>query len=638
MSTYGYYRLAAVSARVRVADVSFNTNELVAAMKEAARGGAHLVLFPELCLTGATCGDLYLQPHLQQAALRALTRFASETARLNIPAVVSLPLVVEEGVYNVAAVVQQGHVLGLVPKSVLSHARDAYENRQFRPASELRVKEVELPGFGVVPIGTDLLFCDEGPLTFGIEIADDLWSVIPPSSHLTLQGARVILNAGGASTYAGSSAYCRNLVTQQSARCLAAYVYASSGVGESSQDSVCAGMSLIADNGRIAAEGALFSRETSIIYSDVDVQRLGAARSTESSFNESRALACMPQVRRIRLHAMQTRCDLAYAWLPARPFIPSADEMESRCEEILSIQTAGLVKRMEHTHARSLVIGISGGLDSTLALLVCARACRQLELPASTIIAVTMPGFGTTGRTYNNAVAMMKLLGVTFKEVNIKESCLVQFRDLEFDPSLRTSTYENVQARQRTAILMNLANMTGGMVVGTGDLSEIALGWSTYNGDHMSMYAVNCSVPKTLIRCLLAHEAAKYSEELAATIQDVIDTPVSPELLPPADDGSMEQKTEDILGPYDLHDFFLYHFIKYGAEPTKLRVLAQVAFAGEYSEQLIGQTLEIFLRRFFQQQFKRSCVPDGPKVGSISLSPRSDWRMPTDACGELWKP
>ena len=638
MSTYGYYRLAAVSPRVRVADVSFNTNELVAAMKEAARGGAHLVLFPELCLTGATCGDLYLQPHLQQAALRALTRFASETARLNIPAVVSLPLGVEEGVYNVAAVVQQGHVLGLIPKSVLPHARDSYENRQFRPASELRVNEVELPGFGVVPIGTDLLFCDDGPLTFGIEIADDLWSVIPPSSQLALQGARVILNAGAALTYAGSSAYCRNLVAQQSARCLAAYVYASSGVGESTQDSVCSGMSLIADNGRIAAEGPLFSRENSIIYSDVDVQRLGAARSTESSFNESRALARMPQVRRIRLHAMQTRCDLAYAWLPARPFIPSAAEMDSRCEEILSIQTAGLVKRMEHTHARSLVIGISGGLDSTLALLVCARACRQLDLPTSTIIAVTMPGFGTTGRTYNNAVAMMKLLGVTFKEVNIKESCLLQFRDLGFDPSLRTSTYENVQARQRTAILMNLANMTGGMVVGTGDLSEIALGWSTYNGDHMSMYAVNCSVPKTLIRCLLAHEAAKYSEELAATIQDVIDTPVSPELLPPADDGSMEQKTEDILGPYDLHDFFLYHFIKYGAEPTKLRVLAQVAFAGEYSEQLIGRTLEIFLRRFFQQQFKRSCVPDGPKVGSISLSPRSDWRMPTDACGELWKP
>lgn len=638
MSTYGYYRLAAVTPRVRVADVTFNTNELVASMKEAARGGAHVVLFPELSLTGATCGDLFLQPHLQQAALRALTRFASETARLNIPAILTLPLVVGEGVYNVAAVVQQGHVLGLVPKSVLPNVRSAYERRQFRPAAELAVREVELPGFGMVPIGTDLLFTDGGELTFGIEISDDLWGVVPPSSFLAMQGARVIFNPGAGATYAGCTDYCRKLVEQQSARCLAAYVYAGAGVGESSQDSVCGGMSIIADNGRIAAEGPTFSRETTIIYSDIDLQRLGAARSSESSFNECRALAGLTAVRSIRLGAMQTRCDLAYAWLPSRPFIPAEENRARQCEEILNIQTAGLVKRMEHSHARSLVIGISGGLDSTLALLVCVRACQQLELPTSSIIAVTMPGFGTTGRTYNNAVSMMKLLGVTFKEVNIKESCLLQFKDLGFDPSLRTSTYENVQARQRTAILMNLANMTGGMVVGTGDLSEIALGWSTYNGDHMSMYAVNCSVPKTLIRCLLSHEAARYSSELAATIQDVIDTPVSPELLPPADDGSMEQKTEDILGPYDLHDFFLYHFVKYGAEPTKLRVLAQVAFAGEFSEQLIGRTLETFLRRFFQQQFKRSCVPDGPKVGTISLSPRGDWRMPTDACGELWKP
>jgi NAD+ synthase (glutamine-hydrolysing) len=343
-------------------------------------------------------------------------------------------------------------------------------------------------------------------------------------------------------------------------------------------------------------------------------------------------------VRRILLEKFETRCDLAYAWLPSRPFVPAPHEAAERCEEILNIQATALAKRIQHTYAKTLVIGISGGLDSTLALMVCARACRMLNMPNSAILAVTMPGFGTTGRTHSNAVAMMKLLGVTFREVNIKEACLLQFQDLEFDPSLRTSTYENVQARQRTSLLMNLANKTGGMVIGTGDLSEIALGWSTYNGDHMSMYAVNCSVPKTLIRCLLAHEATLCERELAETIQDVIDTPVSPELLPPADDGSMEQKTEDILGPYDLHDFFLYHFIKYGAEPTKLRVLAQIAFAGEFSEKLIGRTLEIFLRRFFQQQFKRSCMPDGPKVGTIALSPRGDWRMPTDACGELWKP
>lgn len=638
MSTYGYYRLAAATPRVRVADVAFNASELVAATREAARQNAHAVLFPELCLTGASCGDLFYHAHLQQGALRALAHYASETARLNILAVVSLPLAVEEGVYNVAAVVQGGHVLGLVPKSVLPNCRDAYERRQFRPAAELRVKEVELPGFGMVPVGTDLLFCDGADFSFAVEVADDLWAVVPPSSRLALQGARVIFNAAAATAVAGGAGYCRSLVCQQSARCLAAYVYAAAGVGESTQDAVFAGQSLIADNGHVVAEGRLFCRESEIIYADVDLQRLGAARSSESSFNECRALETPAPVRRVRVGKLEKRCDLAYARIPARPFVPAAGEMSSRCEEILSIQTAALVKRMEHTHARTLVIGISGGLDSTLALLVCVRACRVLNLPTSTILAVTMPGFGTTGRTYNNAVAMMKLLGVTFKEVNIKESCLLQFADLDFDPSLRTSTYENVQARQRTALLMNLANKSGGMVVGTGDLSEIALGWSTYNGDHMSMYAVNCSVPKTLIRCLLTHEARHVDAELAETIQDVIDTPVSPELLPPADDGTMEQKTEDILGPYDLHDFFLYHFVKYGAEPTKLRVLAQLAFAGEYSEREIGRTLEIFLRRFFQQQFKRSCMPDGPKVGTISLSPRGDWRMPTDASAELWKP
>lgn len=639
MSTYGYYRLAAVSPRVKVADIAHNVGELVRAMKEAARGGAHAVLFPELALTGVSCGDLFFQPHLQQAALRELAHFASETARLNIPAILSFPLVIEEGIYNVAAVIQSGHVLGLVPKSVLPNTRESYERRQFRPASDLKVKEVELPGFGVVPIGVDLLFTDGADFTFGVEVADDLWSVIPPSSRLALQGARVIFNPGASIAVAGGSAYCRNLVTQQSARCLAAYVYTSAGVGESTQDVVYGGQSLIADNGRLAAENSMFSRETNIIYADVDLQRLGAARTSESSYNDSRVLAQIAPARRISLSRFDTRCDLAYAWLPSRPFIPAESEREQRCEEILQTQAAALAKRIEHTHARTLVIGISGGLDSTLALMVCVRACRMLNMPHSSILAVTMPGFGTTGRTYNNAVAMMKLLGVTFKEVNIKEACLLQFQDLDFDPALRTSTYENVQARQRTSILMNLANKTGGMVVGTGDLSEIALGWSTYNGDHMSMYAVNCSVPKTLIRCLLTYEAAYCGNaDLAETIQDVIDTPVSPELLPPADDGTMDQKTEDILGPYDLHDFFLYHFIKYGAEPTKLRVLAQVAFAGEFPEELIGRTLETFLRRFFQQQFKRSCVPDGPKVGSIALSPRGDWRMPTDACGELWKP
>lgn len=638
MSTYGYYRLAAVTPQVRVADVAYNAEQLVLAMKQAAGGGAHVVLFPELSLTGASCGDLFFQPHLQQATLRMLADFASRTAKLRIPAIVGLPLVVEDALYNVAAVVQNGRVLGLVPKSILPNTRSSYEARQFRPASDLRVSEVSLPGFGVVPMGTDLLFSDGADLTFGIEIGDDMNALISPGSRLALQGARVILNPAAAMALAGSASYTRDMVSRQSSCCLAAYVYVSAGVGESTQDAVYGGQSLIAVNGRLAAESAPFSRETTVIYADIDMQRLGAARLSESTFNECRRVEALPAVRRIALSAFDTSCDLSYAWLPSRPFVPQACESEQRCEEILNIQAAALAKRIEHTHARTLVIGISGGLDSTLALMVCARACRMLNMPMSSVLAVTMPGFGTTGRTYNNAVSMMRLLGVTFKEVDIKEACLLQFSDLDFDPSLRTSTYENVQARQRTTLLMNLANKTGGMVIGTGDLSEIALGWSTYNGDHMSMYAVNCSVPKTLIRSLLAHEAARSDKDLAATIQDVIDTPVSPELLPPADDGSMEQKTEDILGPYDLHDFFLYHFIKYGAEPTKLRVLAQLAFAGEFSEELIGRTLDTFLRRFFQQQFKRSCVPDGPKVGTIALSPRGDWRMPTDACGTLWKP
>ena len=638
MSTYGYYRLAAAVHQVRVADVAFNKTQMVGAMKEAVSKGAHAVLFPELSLTGASCGDLFFIPHLRQAALRGLAQFAADTARLNIPAIVSLPLAVEEGIYNVAAVVQCGHVLGLVPKSVLPNNRSHYERRQFRPAAELRVREICLPGFGVVPIGTDLIFTDGADFAFGIEIGEDLHGIIPPSSALALQGARVIFNPAASMALACGAQYTRSAVLQQSARCQAVYVHASAGVGESTQDAVYGGQALIADNGRLAAENEAFNRESAIIYADVDLQRLAAVRSSEGCFNDCRATMGAAPARRIQLESFDTRCDLAYAWLPSRPFVPAAHEAAERCEEILNIQATALAKRIQHTYAKTLVIGISGGLDSTLALMVCARACRMLNMPNSAILAVTMPGFGTTGRTHSNAVAMMKLLGVTFREVNIKEACLLQFQDLEFDPSLRTSTYENVQARQRTTLLMNLANKTGGMVIGTGDLSEIALGWSTYNGDHMSMYAVNCSVPKTLIRCLLAHEAARCGGELAATIQDVIDTPVSPELLPPADDGSMEQKTEDILGPYDLHDFFLYHFVKYGAEPTKLRVMAQVAFAGEFSEQLIGRTLEIFLRRFFQQQFKRSCMPDGPKVGTIALSPRGDWRMPTDACGELWKP
>ena len=637
MASLGYYRLAAAVPRIRVADVEGNTRALITSAQAAAAQGAHAVLFPELSITGYSCGDLFFQPTLQAAALRGVELLAEETAHLPIIIITTIPLVVQEGLYNAAVVLRQGRVLGLVPKSVLPNYREFYERRQFRPAADLRVSEVELPGLGTVPIGTDLLFSDGRGLTFGIEVCEDLWSVLPPSSRLALLGARVIFNPCASTEMAGKADYRRRLVAQQSGTCLCAYALASAGVGESSQDVVYSGHALLAENGHIVAENERFRRDSGITYADVDVERLGAARLSESSFNDNRLPAEWQQVRLVHTGELQpAECDLRYARVEKRPFLPSPAQAAERCEDILNIQAAGLAKRIEHTGAKTLVIGVSGGLDSSLALLVCVRACELLGLPTECIRAVTMPGFGTTGRTYANAVQMARLLGATLSEVDIRESCLLHFKGLNFDPAQRTNTYENVQARERTEHLMNLANMTGGMVVGTGDLSEIALGWSTYNGDHMSMYAVNCSIPKTLIRCLISHIAAQSSAELAAVLQDIIDTPVSPELLPPSPDGTMEQKTEDLLGPYDLHDFFLYHFIKYGAPPHKLLALATHAWQGEYEHEVIARTLNTFLRRFFSQQFKRSCIPDGPKVGTISLSPRGDWRMPSDALGSLW--
>ncbi len=638
MSTYGYYRFAALVPPVRVADVPANVASLVTAMDVAVQQGAQVVLFPELSLTGCSCADLFFQRRLQQEALAGLVSFARETAQHGVPAILTLPVVVGEGLYNLAAVVCGGRLLGLVPKSVLPNTRDAGERRWFRPASELRVKSLDLGPWKDVPLGTDLLFCDGGELTFGVEIGEDLWSVLPPSSLLALKGARVIFNPSASNELAGKAEYRRMLVAQQSGRCHAAYVYASAGVGESTQDVVYGGHALIAENGRMVAENERFSREGNAIYADIDVERLGNSRLSEGSFNESPALpAEWAGCRVVDMGGLPQSCDLRYAAILSRPFLPPAGAGDARCEDILNIQTMGLARRMEHSGARSLVIGISGGLDSTLALLICQRACRLLGWPMERILAITMPGFGTTGRTYNNAVAMIKQIGATFREVNIREACLQHFRDIGHDPAQRTTTYENVQARERTQILMDLANKMGGLVVGTGDLSEIALGWSTYNGDHMSMYAVNCSIPKSLIRCLISHIARDSNEQLASILQDINDTPVSPELLPPADDGSIEQRTEDVLGPYDIHDFFLYHFMKYGAEPDKLRALALRAFEGEYEPELIERTLNTFIHRFFTQQFKRSCMPDGPKVGTIALSPRGDWRMPTDASAVIWK-
>ena len=637
MEKSGYYRLATVVPRVRVADVQGNVEEIIAAAREAAGQGAHAVLFPELALTGYSCGDLFFQRPLQQAALDGLRRLVQATKDLDSFIITTIPLAVDDALFNMAAVVKSGCLLGMVPKSVLPNYREFYERRQFRPAGDLKRYVVDMGELGRVPVGVDLLFAADDEFIFGVEVCEDLWATLPPGSRLALSGARIIFNPCASTELVGKADYRRRLVAQQSATCLCAYALASAGVGESTQDVVYSGHALVAENGRIVAEGERFARDTRITYADVDIARLSAARMSESSFNENSLPAEWRNTRRISCAwGSRMECDLRYAALERYPFLPAPEHEHDRCEEILNIQTAGLAKRLEHTGARSLVLGISGGLDSTLALLVCTRACDLLGLPRESILSVTMPGFGTTGRTYANAVQLARLLGTTLKEVDIKEACLLQFKDLDFDPSQRTNTYENVQARQRTTLLMNFANKTNGLVVGTGDLSEIALGWSTYNGDHMSMYAVNCSIPKTLIRCLISHVADGSEPLLANVLQDIIDTPVSPELLPPAPQGVIEQKTEDLIGPYDLHDFFLYHFVKYGAAPAKLHALAARAWEGKYSKDFILKTLRTFLRRFFSQHFKRSCIPDGPKVGTISLSPRGDWRMPSDAVVNLW--
>lgn len=633
MNELGYYRLAAAVPQVRVADVEFNLKAVCAAIAEASEAGASVVVFPELCLTGSGCGDLFLRPQLLQSAQEALAEVVEASAECGIAAVVGLPLPVGDSIYNVAAVIKDGELLGFVPKTCASAA----ERRIFAAPSTLST-DVVIPAEGMeIPIGTDLVFTDTEGLTFAVEFGDDARSVLPPGNRLACQGARALLIPAAAADSAGTAVACRDAIRQHSAACTAVCVYASAGIGESTQDSVCSGQALIADDGRLLAENERFSRELSLVYADVDMEALGYKRAKNVMFRESRAAVEIPPYRTVCMNSVNGCCDLQYAHLPSRPFLPAAGD-SAACEEMLQLQTVALAARMERSYSKRMVLGISGGLDSTLALLVCARVCKWLGLPPEAILAVTMPGFGTTGRTYRNAVDMIRLVGAELREINIKDACLQHFKDLDFDPSRRTTTYENTQARERTQILMDLANAQGGMVVGTGDLSEIALGWSTYNGDHMSMYGVNCSIPKTLMRTLIAHEAAQSTPELAATLQDVIDTPVSPELLPPADDGSMDQKTEDILGPYDIHDFLLYHFIVNGADTAKLRCLALHAFADEFPEEVIDKTLAMFMRRFFTQQFKRSCSPDGPQVTAVALSPRGAWQMPSDACGKVWQP
>ncbi len=628
----GFIKVAAVTPQVRVADVAYHVQQIKEAMEQSAKAGVMITVFPELCLTGYSCHDLFYQRTLLQQAKSGLLSLAKKTETLSGIYFVGLPWEWQGKLYNVAAALHGGKVLGLVPKTYLPTYAEFYEGRQFTCGMQ-QVVMANLPGQKeAIPFGTNQLFaCREIPeLVIATELCEDLWTPCPPSGAHCMHGATVIANLSASDEVTGKNAYRRSLVANTSARLYCAYLYACAGEGESTQDVVYSGHNLLAENGSILAESELFA--TGMITTEIDVYAIASKRHMMSTYESKPddtyyvSEFSLPQV-----ETSLTR------FIDKAPFVPSDEAtLRKRCEEILDIQSIGLKKRLAHTGAKTAVIGISGGLDSTLALLVTVRAFDMLKLSRAGIIAVTMPGFGTTDRTYQNAVSMIKSLGVTFREVSIKKAVQVHFQDIGQDEHCHDVTYENGQARERTQILMDIANKEGGMVIGTGDMSELALGWATYNGDHMSMYGVNASVPKTLVRYLVRYYAMYLADEkLSKVLYDVLDTPVSPELLPPKD-GVIAQKTEELVGPYELHDFFLYHLMRYGSEPTKVFRMAKYAFAGEYDDATILKWMHTFYRRFFTQQFKRSCLPDGPKVGTVSLSPRGDLRMPSDACANLW--
>ena len=659
---FGFYRFASVSPVLKVADTAYNTDEIIRSAKIVASNGAAFVVFPELCITGYTCSDLFHQELLLQNSTRSLLKIAEALKDCDAVIAVGLPLRIFGRLYNCAAFVQRGKVIAVTPKIHLPNQREFYEKRHFSSGSDLLcgvAGEAGVPlccfveGVGQVSITNFITVKGTGSeVRIGVELCEDLWTPAPPSGELALAGANVIVNLSASDALVGKRDYRRNLVMNQSARCMAAYVYASAGVHESTTDMVFSGHLMIAENGSMLAESKPFSRETEIVYADVDVERLNMQRLSEGSFQDfdSRAIIA----RSATLDGLRACDALQYRFVSPTPFVPgNIETRDTSCTEIFNIQCAGLAKRLEATRSKRAVIGLSGGLDSTLALLVVAETFKLLKRPASEILTLTMPGFGTTNRTKNNAVELAKLLGVELRTVDIQKACLQHFADIGHDPQKLDVTYENVQARERTQILMDIANSEGGIVIGTGDLSEIALGWSTYNADHLSMYAVNCDIPKTLVRHIVswyadrsAHlEAGEKGAEtitnqkgaaLASVLRDILDTPVSPELLPADSSGQIAQKTESILGAYEIHDFFLYHFAKYGATPEKLRYLAKYAFKDLYTDEEIDKALAVFIRRFFTQQFKRSCIPDGPKVGTISLSPRADWRMPSDSSFSDW--
>ena len=621
----GFVRIAAAVPQLRVADCTFNTGQVVALAQQAEHERVQVVCFPELCLTGYTCGDLFHQQHLLQESERSLSRLLAESLALTPALIVGMPVRVGAHLYNAAVVVQGGRVLGAVPKTFIPNHREFYEKRWFTSGASVP-DTVDLAGHRV-PFGTRLLFTDRA-FTFAIEVCEDLWAPIPPSSHHALHGAEVLFNLSASNELVGKQAYRKELVGQQSARCLAAYVYASAGVGESTTDLVFAGNALIVENGAMLAESVRFKPESQLIVADVDVERLQAERLRSTDFEQ---VPPGDAYRVVELEEAHHKTFTLKRTIGKSPFLPPAEKRDEHCGDLYAIQAAGLAKRWQHTGARTLVLGISGGLDSTLALLVCVRAADLLGYDRGRVIGITMPGFGTTDRTYTNALGLMQSLGIAVREISVREACLQHFKDIGHDVQVHDVTYENAQARERTQVLMDVANRENGLVVGTGDLSELALGWATYNGDHMSMYAVNSGVPKTLVRYVVGWLADRLGGETGRILKDVLDTPVSPELLPADPQGHIAQKTEDLVGPYELHDFFLYYLLRFGFTPEKIYFLAHEAFKGDYTDAEIRKWLRTFLRRFFAQQFKRSCMPDGPKVGSVALSPRGDWRMPSDA-------
>lgn len=629
-----FITVAAAIPAVKVADCDYNIEQIIAQVTEAEEKGVEIIVFPELCVTGYTCQDLFRQSTLLENVELSVVRLLGHMRKMNVIAIIGVPVIVGDLLLNCAAVIQKGSILAMIPKTYLPNYNEFYEKRWFASLQDLRETQIRYAGNKITITPEPLLVRTSENVLFGVEICEDVWAPAPPSNRLALSGADLIINLSASDELVGKHDYLKGLLAQQSARTITGYIYSGSGFGESTQDVVYGGNAMIYENGVLLEEADRFSLEPQMMIGQIDIERLRSERRTNSTYvnaqrgNNAIIVDALPTdsipftlIRKIDPH----------------PFIPASSDMQRSCEEIINIQSCGLAKRVIHTNSKNLVVGISGGLDSTLALLICVNTFDMLHLDRKGIIGVTMPGFGTTDRTYQNALTLMKNLGITIKEINIAKAVNQHFEDIGHDPKIHDVTYENSQARERTQILMDLTNQIGGFVVGTGDLSELALGWATYNGDHMSMYGVNGSVPKTLIRYLVRYIAEyKMDEATKAVLLDIIDTPISPELIPGDEKGNINQKTEDLVGPYELHDFYLYYFLRFGFSPRKIFFLAQHAFKGMYDDATIKKWLSTFFRRFFNQQFKRSCLPDGPKVGSVSLSPRGDWRMPSDAVSRLW--